>query len=436
MMAAKEVTGSRGRCASPFVLLVLVSTFSNQPQPAAALDNGVGQRPSLGWNSWNAFAGRLDEAVVRQTAQLLVSKGLAAKGYVYLNLDDTWSAPRNATGWLTWDSTKFETPMPELVADVHAAGLKFGIYTDVGTQTCAKRPGTYGHEEQDARLFAAWQVDFVKSDSCFTATDPSQQPADGPRCYADYVKFAAALNATGRPMVHSVKGPCGHAGVCSPPDASAVAHMRRAAGDVHDNWPSILRVLESAAAVVNTSKPGFFADLDILEIGNGGLTQVEERAVFSLWCAVKSPLLLGNNLSSMAAGTFETVTNLDLLAVNQDVLGVAATRVANDGSGIQLWAGPLGEPRPLSAAALGKASTATVRDYVVVVFNTGTAVATVDIAWNDVGACTPGRRCAWDVRDLWYGNISRAVTAKTTVTVASHGAVVLRLENASTVAAV
>lgn len=173
---------------------------------------------------------------------------------------------------------------------------------------------------------AGEKVDFVKSDSCFTADDGSQ-PADGDACAADYAVFANALNATGRPMVHSVKGPCGRnpAKPCSPPDAGAIANLRRAAGDAKDNWSSMVRILSEAQLVVNVSRPGFFADLDILEIGNGGLTAVEERAVFTMWSILKSPLLLGNNLNNMTAETRRTVGNKRLIAINQDPTGIAAT---------------------------------------------------------------------------------------------------------------
>jgi len=415
----------------PLLLLLLLS--AGPGSTTLALDNGVGLRPVLGWNSWNVFRDALDEAVVRDTARLLVSTGLAAKGYVFLNMDDTWAmAERNATGWLVADPVKFPTPMAQLVADVHAAGLRFGTYTDVGFQTCAKRAGTYGHETQDASLFASWGVDFVKSDSCFTGANASSQPADGPRCLAAYERFAAALNHTGRPMVHSVKGPCGRAAAlqaCSPGDASAIANMRRVGGDVKDDWPSMLRVLDDAAALANTSRPGFFADLDILEIGNGGLSPAEERSVFSLWCAVKSPLLLGNDLSKMSAATLATVGNEELLRVNQDARGLAARRVANSATtgaaaGEQVWAGPLGTPRSGGGGS--------VDEHVVVAFNAGEAPTTMRLDWSAIGVCpasTPLAGCSWDVRDLWEGNVSSAVSRGFTVSVEAHGSVALRLEN-------
>lgn len=424
------------------IALLIASIGLASVQEGLALDNGVGRRPTLGWNSWNRFGSRLDERVVRDTADALVASGLAAKGYRSLNLDDTWAAPkRSDNGTLIPDPTKFTAPMAELIADVHAKGLQFGIYTDVGFKTCAKRPGSYGHEVQDARTFAAWRVDFVKSDSCFTAADPSVQPADGVRCFADYKRMAAALNATGRPIVHSIKGPCGEnpAVPCSPADASGVAHLRRAAGDVRDNWAAIVRVLDAAADVVNVSRPGFFADLDILEIGNGGLTLPEERAVFSLWCAVKSPLLLGNDLSAMTQATLDTVGNEELLAVNQDTLGLAARRIVAGPGGLQVWSGPLGEagPRGGSWSPPSDGATAdvhavrqTVDEHVVVAFNTGNATESMLISWAAAGVCRAGSSsCTWDVRNLWTRNVSIGVAGGITVSVNPHAAVALRLEN-------
>jgi alpha-galactosidase len=154
---------------------------------------------------------------------------------------------------------KFPSGIPALADYVHGKALLFGIYTDVGHETCAKAPGTWGHETVDAWTFANWTVDFVKSDSCFTSNDTSYQPADAPNCRYRYGLLAAALNATGRPMVHSVKGPCGHAAdleKCSPLDAASIANLRRTSGDVKDDWASILRILEDAAAVSALARPG------------------------------------------------------------------------------------------------------------------------------------------------------------------------------------
>ena len=380
---------------------------------ALSLDNGVGLTPALGWNSWNFWRDALDEQVIRNTAQALRSTGLAKKGYVYVNMDDTWvAAARNRSGYLVADPTKFKAPMPSLISDVHAMGLKFGVYVDVGYKTCQKLPGTLGYETKDAELFAAWQVDFVKSDSCYTGS-ADKTPADGAKCWATYQKFAAALNASGRPMVHSIKGPCGKQAVaqplseCSPSNSSAVANLRRVAGDAQDTWGSMLKILDYAASVANLSKPGFFGDMDILEIGNGGLSEDEERSVMALWCAAKSPLLLGNDITNMSASTLATVGNDALLAVNQDALGIAARRFQNS-SRMQLWGGALDGD-----------------EYVIVALNAADVAANVAFTWADAGAPA----AAWDATDMWGSNTTAGVALGWSAWLPPHASVALRLAN-------
>jgi alpha-galactosidase len=417
---------------STFLVGLSLSSFG---LPTLALDNGAGLRPTLGWNSWNVYKEALDENVVRETAKMLISTGLAAKGFVYVNLDDCWHEYNRSasSGDLIPDAAKFPTPMKKLVDDIHSLGLKFGIYTDVGYKTCQKRPGTYGHETQDAELFANWEVDFVKSDSCFTSADPTSQPANGTLCYEDYQKFAAALNATGRSMVHSVKGPCGEhrAGIisdpCTPVDAYNVANLRRAANDVRNEWDSCMSVLEQAVAVTQYSRPGFFLDMDILEIGNGVLTPFEERSVFSLWCALKSPLLLGNNMTNITQATLDIVGNVEMLAVNQDLLGMPAKLIINQTDGVQVYAGPLGEAR--QAARKGSEA---VDEHVVVIFNSGDKEAEINVLWSQVGACDEGKSCTWDVLDLWTGDVLSQV-ANVSVNVGYHSSVAVRLENRTVV---
>ena len=355
--------------------------------------------PPLGWNSWNHFRGRLDESVVKSTADALVSTGLAAKGYTYVNMDDTWAAGRdNTTGALLASAVKFPSGIPSLVEYVHDKHLHFGIYTDVGHQTCAKCPGTWGYEKLDADTFANWKCDYVKSDSCFTsASNPTTQPADGASCYHRYQLFAAALKASGRQMVHSIKGPCGRKpgtmnGVCSPPDAAAVANLRRCAGDAQDSWSSLMKIVDEAAEVVKFTRPGFFADMDILEIGNGGLTEVEERTEMTLWCALKSPLLLGNDLTNISASTLAIVGNTAMLAVNQDPLAKAALRVGNTTSS-QVWAGPLAN-----------------NEAVVVLLNSGELPQKVASTWSMLTAVAP--KCQkFSAKDLWDGTTTQYSTA-------------------------
>jgi alpha-galactosidase len=332
-------------------------------------------------------------------------------------MDDLWAGGRsNTTGELFPIASKFPSGIPALVEHVHKLRLRFGIYIDVGHKTCGRCPGTWGHESTDAKTFAAWRVDFVKSDSCFTSVDPGPQPADGAQCYDRYKTFDAALKATNWPMVHSIKGPCGRApgtmnGTCSPPDSSAIANLRRCAGDAKDSWGSMMQILEEAAQVVQYTKPGYFADMDILEIGNGGLSAVEEHTEMTLWCALKSPLLLGNDLTNMSQSTLETVGNTALLAVNQDPLGKAALRVHNS-STTQVWAGPLAN-----------------NTAVVVLLNTGEVPATVAATWEMLAAAKPPACASLLATDLWSGGTKSYSTsgAAPSATLQPHEAKALKL---------
>lgn len=381
----------------------------------AAVTMPVAATPPMGWNSWNAFREKLDESLVKEIASALVRSGLAAQGYVYVNMDDTWAGPRdNATQALVPQPKKFPSGMAALTSYVHAKQLKFGIYTDVGHLTCAKAPGTWGHETLDAQTFAAWNVDYVKSDSCFTSPggSPGAQPADGPVCATRYALFDKALKATGRAMVHSIKGPCGRnaSEPCSPPDSSSIANARRASGDARNSWSSMVSIIEAAAPVVQYSRPGYFADLDILEIGNGVLTLVEEKTVFSMWCALKSPLLLGNDVRSMTKQTLDVVTNAALIRVNQDALALAAKRVAVSGehNETQVWTGPLsGGATVLLLLNVGNASTTVSTSLGALGIAAGASVKATDL-WSPAAANV-----------TYTSNIARDVEA--------HGVVALRL---------
>ena len=406
--------------------------------PVAQSPPIIAPTPVLGWNSWNFFKGRLNETVLKTTADALVSSGLAAKGYTFVNMDDHWSARDPKTHELIAIPAKFPSALAGIAEYIHGKNLSLGAYIDVGHKTCGGCPGTWGHETLDAQTLAKAGVDFVKSDSCFTsATHPKNHPADGASCYAKYEVFSEALKATGRPIIHSIKGPCGHAPgtlncsalpgekkprpvpCCSPPDASAVSNFRRAAGDAADHWTSMLKILDYAAAVVQHSKPGFFADLDILEIGNGGLTDAEERSVMSLWCAAKSPLLLGNDLSTMTARTLEIVGNDALLQVNQDPLGKAALRVVNTAA-LQVWAGPLS---PLTSGAAGRT--------VAVLLNLQETAAEVSATFEQLGL-PAGIRV--EATDLWTGAVTNH-TGSIRGRADAHGVLAVAIAHAQSVIA-
>jgi alpha-galactosidase len=391
------------------IALLLVLPF------VEALDNGLSKTPPMGTNTWNVFRDKISEEVIKTTADILVSSGLAEKGYKYVNMDDAWAGGRDSNGLLFPNATKFPSGIKALADYVHSKKLLFGIYTDAGHKTCQKLPGTWGHEETDAQTFADWTCDFVKTDSCFTNNDSSIQPADGPNCLKHYEIFAKALNATGRPMVHSVKGPCGRVdenGVCSPANASSIANLRRTSGDVNDNWASVERIVNDAAQVAALSSPGFFGDMDILEIGNGGLSQAEEETMFTMWCVLKSPLLLGNDLSKMNAETLRIVGNDLLITINQDALGTAARIVFTEGLDKRGWAGPL---------AGG--------DMVAVLQNTGNISQTMHMPWSALGLDT---NASLEVTDLWGGGQAKTYQHYIPATVEAHGVAAFRLHPTAT----
>lgn len=281
------------------------------PVLCGALDNGLGRTPQMGWNSWNKFAcAGLNEAVVRQTADLFVSTGLAAAGYQFINLDDCWQSSRDSkTQEIIPDPKSFPSGIPALANYIHSKGLKFGLYTDLGTKTCAGRPGSLGFEKIDAATYAKWQIDYVKVDNCYSSTPPEER----------YPVMRDALNATGRPIFYSM---C-EWGVDDPAKwAMPVGNSWRVSGDINDSWGSMVTCSEASDRVWRYSGPGGWNDPDMLEIGNGGMTLSEYRVHMFLWAIQKAPLLIGCDVSKMSDDIKNILIAPEVVAVNQDALGV------------------------------------------------------------------------------------------------------------------
>ncbi|XP_065194556.1 uncharacterized protein LOC135825853 [Sycon ciliatum] len=278
------------------------------------IGDGVALTPPMGWNSWNHFRCGLNEELIRSTADLLASSGLQKAGYVYVNLDDCWQHSRTPEGVIVQDETKFPN-FTGMIAYIKSKGLMFGLYTDRGTYTCQHRPGSYSHEMIDAKTYAAWGVDYVKNDDCNV---PKGGNAD-----TDYGHMFEGIHASGRPMVHSVKG--------SEPIANAhnVSNMRRVGHDIGDNFGSMLSLVMQGEKqnLSQYAHPGFWNDLDMLEIGNGGMTLEEYKTHMAFWCILKAPLLLGNDLTKMTADILAILTNAEVLAINQDPMGVQGKMV-------------------------------------------------------------------------------------------------------------
>ncbi len=274
-------------------------------------DNGLVRTPPMGWNSWNKFAGKVDDAAVRSMADAMVSTGMSKLGYVYINIDDTWQGKRDAEGNIV-PNRKF--PDMKALADyVHSKGLKIGIYSSPGPKTCALYEGSFGHEVQDAKTYAAWGIDYLKYDLCSARNiyNSTQDDLQGL-----YQKMGEALQETHRPIVYSL---CqyGEADVWKWGTRTG-GNLWRTTGDIRDEWESMDRIGFSQLEIASYTRAGHWNDPDMLEIGNGGMNADEYRTHMSLWSLLAAPLIAGNDLRSMTDETKSILMNTDVIAIDQD----------------------------------------------------------------------------------------------------------------------
>src|SRR5580698_9766909 len=310
----------------------------------------VAQTPPMGWNSWNYFAGKVDDKGIRAAADQIVSSGMKEAGYVYVNIDDTWEGERDASGVI---HTNAKFPDMKALADyVHSKGLKIGIYSGPGTKTCAGYPASLGHEEQDAKSYAGWGIDYLKYDLCSFIPDVMQKQAPGDKAAQmklmidAYVKMGNALKATGRPIVFSL---CQYGWDAVWEWAPALGgNLWRTTGDIDPHWDRIYAILSQQDGLAKYAGPGHWNDPDMLEVGNGKLSLAENRSHFSMWAMLAAPLLAGNDLPNMTPEIKSILMNKDVIAVNQDKLGKQATRAYSDGE-VEVWT------RHLSGGALAVA---------------------------------------------------------------------------------
>jgi alpha-galactosidase len=293
--------------------------------------NGVAKTPPMGWNSWNHFATEIDDGTVRSIADAMVSSGMRDAGYVYVNIDDTWQGVRDAQGNLT--SNEHFPDMKALADYVHSKGLKLGIYSSPAKLACYGYQGSYGHEVQDANTFASWGIDYLKYDWCYASSDYNM---DGGLQYA-YLTMGSALQATGRPIVYSL---CeGGMGQVEKWGADVGGNLWRTTADISDSWNSMINNIESQVPMAPYAGPGHWNDPDMLEIGNGQMTDDESRTHMSLWALSAAPLLAGNDIRNMSASTMSILLNSEVIAVDQDPLGIQAKPV-KDGY-LSTWIKPL-----------------------------------------------------------------------------------------------
>jgi alpha-galactosidase len=320
---------------SAMAALLLLSSFAFAQSP------GVSPTPPMGWNSWNHFAGKVTDADVRAAADAIVSSGMRDAGYVYVNIDDTWEGKRDEQGVL---HTNEKFPDMKALADyVHAKGLKLGIYSSPGPKTCAGFEGSYQHEEQDAKTYAEWGIDYLKYDLCsfdkLIKTESGGDPVKANQMMrAAYEKMRVALLATHRPMIYSF---CqyGWDSVWTWGPATG-ANLWRTTGDIFDTYDRMSLIGFAQAGLEQYSGPGHWNDPDMLEVGNGRMKPDEYRTHMSLWAMLAAPLLAGNDLSKMDETTRSILMNKEVIAVDQDALGRQGHRVSAVGPH-EIWEKPL-----------------------------------------------------------------------------------------------
>ncbi|WCJ38944.1 Alpha-galactosidase [Euphorbia peplus] len=379
------------------VLVLIISSSSiitvngsSRTLRRSLLANGLAITPQMGWNSWNHFGCQIDEKMIRETADALVATGLHRLGYTYVNIDDCWAEiVRDVKGNLVPRNSTFPSGIKALADYVHGKGLKLGIYSDAGYFTCSKlMPGSLGHEEQDAKTFASWGIDYLKYDNCNNG---------GIKPTVRYPVMTRALMKTGRPIFFSL---CEWGDMHPALWGAKVGNSWRTTNDISDNWASMISIADMNEVYADLARPGGWNDPDMLEVGNGGMTKNEYIVHFSIWAMSKAPLILGCDLRNMTKDTVEIITNKEVIAINQDPLGVQAKKVRSEGD-LEIWAGPLTGYR-----------------VVVLLLNKGPLRESITAEWDDIGIPP---KSAVRARDVWkHKTLKTQFVGKLAATVESH----------------
>jgi alpha-galactosidase len=377
---------------------------------------GLAMTPPMGWNSWNTFATNIDEKLVKETADIMVSSGLAAAGYNYIVLDDGWmTKERDVNGDLVADPVKFPNGMKALIDYVHSKGLKFGLYNCAGTQTCAGYPGTRGYEYQDARFYAKLEIDFLKYDWCNTKGITAPEA---------YTTMSNALKTAGRPIVFSL---------CEWGDnqpwewGKPVGNLWRISGDIYpcfdcefkhpENWSSwgFMKIAEMRKDIRKYSGPDHWNDFDMMEVGNE-MNDTEDKSHFAMWCMLSSPLFTGNDYRKMSKETLAILTNKEMIAVNQDKLGIQGFKYSAE-DGLEVWVKPLSDS-----------------NWAVTFLNRSDVAKKVNFDWKkhsfkdiDFGYEADFSKTLFKLKDLWKNKEFGTTKKNFVADLASHDSVTLRL---------
>jgi alpha-galactosidase len=391
------------------LLAALLSVVTLFAQEKSAPSAGLALTPPMGWNSWNKFGCNVSADMIKGMADAMVKSGMKDAGYQYIVIDDCWQVERDADANIVPDPQRFPGGIKPVADYVHSLGLKFGIYSDSGSKTCAGRPGGLGHEYQDAIKYAAWGVDYLKYDWCNTTTQDAR---------ASYANIRKALDAAGRPIVLSI---C-EWGTAKPWlwGAEVGGNLWRTTGDIQPRWSGkkewnpgnccsygVVDIIDAEDPIYSYAGPGHWNDPDMLEVGNGELSPTENRSHFSFWALLAAPLMAGNDLRDMKPEIHDILTNKEVIAVNQDPLGRQGRRVSKNGD-LEVWS------KPLAGGARA-----------VILFNRGDAEQEITANWTDL--YYPSNLSA-TVRDLWQKKDLGKFSGKFSATVASHGVVMVTVK--------
>lgn len=370
--------------------------------------------PPMGWNSWNTFACDINEDLIRSVADAMITSGMKDAGYIYVNLDDCWHGQRDSLGFIQADPKRFPSGIKALADYIHSKGLKIGIYSDAGWQTCGGKPGSRGYEYQDALTYAKWGIDYLKYDWCNT---------EGLKAEGAYLTMRNALYAAGRPIVLSM---------CEWGDnkpwewGKDIGHLWRTTGDItncfdcivdHGTWKSwgVMHILDKQEGLREYAGSGHWNDPDMMEVGNG-MTAGEDRAHFSMWCMLAAPLIAGNDIRNMTETTKSILTNKEVIAVDQDALGVQGFKY-NDKDSVEIWFKPLAKG-----------------DWAMCVLNRGSRSKKISFNWKEekVKDAFSGREAAFDkiiykCGNLWTKENAGDTKAILSAEIPSHDVLMLRL---------
>ena len=393
---------------------------------ALAVNNGLARTPQMGWNNWNSLGCDVSQSLLLDTSRKLVDSGLRDVGYNYVVLDDCWSDGRDSDGYIRVDKQKFPQGMKWIAKQLHDSGLLYGMYSSAGEMTCARYEGSLDHEEEDAQILASWDVDYLKYDNCYHRGRFGYPEVSFNR----YNAMWEALNATGRPILYSL---CNWGEDYVHTWGMSIANSWRVSGDIYDSFNrpdalcactntadphcvapgshcSVLNIINKAATFADRGQHGGWNDLDALEVGLGGMTDEEYKAHFSMWAAIKSPLLIGADLRQLSPQTLSILNNPAVIAINQDPLGRSATRISQNldvakdkyGQGeTQIWSGPLYH-----------------NDQVVVLLNAADKDIEMSVTLNEIFVAdgpegsAPQTKEKWTIYDLWASRMDNSTATR------------------------